>query len=309
MEKITYHQLNAGEILDQLNKIDHTTVMKYFKYFTPGQHEVLFYAYDNEKKCVAGFCSCIHTKRYSIQIMPDEIYVRNLTVFMDEKENKNYRNQGIGTKLLKEVEKYAKRNDYQRLVLESLNEYSDNFYFNRGWVYCGYDSEMIKEVNENIWISACILSECLGRCMSKKSKSRLGDEVLRMFGKKDYDKIFKYIEKTVDTNNETVNHYFKQKTIQKIENLILFNDCFPEIICEIQKMIDSGKYYTKLKECYENTGARMQLVNNSKTIRKSFINNVCADVYLLERNKHICKSRTETRAFFENKSTDTPAKV
>ena len=231
MEKITYHQLKPGEILDKLNTIDKTTLSKYYRYFTPGAHEILFYAYDNEKKCVAGFCSCVLTKDYDLALLHDEMYIRSLNVFNDKENGKLYREQGIGTKLLKEVAKYAKQNDYQRLTLMSLNEDSDLFYFGRGWVFYGFDSEMIKEVDDNIWLTACVMNECLNRTLAKnkrfnkklaKNKPQLGDEVLKMLKDKSYDNILGYLEEPLhDTKYKpTIDFMFIDK---KIQNLIIFD--------------------------------------------------------------------------------------
>ena len=245
------------------------------------------------------------------------MYIRNLNVFNDKENGKLYREQGIGTKLLKEVAKYAKQNDYQRLTLMSLNEDSDLFYFGRGWVFYGFDSEMIKEVDDNIWLTACVMNECLNRTLAKnkrfnkkltKNKPQLGDEVLKMLKDKSYDNILGYLEEPLhDTKyNPTIDFIFIDK---KIQNLILNNKYIPQVISELQSMIDSGTYYSKLKRCYEESGRRIKLTNSPEEKRRNFVNNVCADVYLIEKDKQICKSRKATKDFFSSQVKSPTIKV
>lgn len=315
MERFTYHQLKPGEILDKMDDLGKEIVLKYSKFFTPGANEVMIYAYDNEKKHVVGFCSCIlpSGNSESYGLLPDEIYIRSLNVLRGKKvDGENYQNQGIGTRLLKEIGKYAKDNGYQRLVLDSLSEDTDMFYWGRGWISKAFDAEMIKEVDEDVWLTACIMHECMTRAIKTKTgkikaestRTSIGSELLKMLENKNFDNILQYMEEPTNTKHyNCVFDYFNYN--YKISKFILNNKYIPHVVKELQKAIDTEHYYSSIKKYYNDCGRRTIFNGSEEEKTNVFVNNVIADVFLIERDKMIYKSKTETKKAFEKIKSET----
>jgi len=96
---------------------------KYFTKLIKNKTNVVFGAFDKEK--LAGI----------IVVKPEDfggvIYVDWLVV------DKNYRNKGVGSRLLTTVDNWALENKYHHLYLLTQNRKNINFYIKRGYKYLG----------------------------------------------------------------------------------------------------------------------------------------------------------------------------
>ena len=295
MERFTIHSLKGGEKLQHINNVyEGSDWNRYLPYFTPVDSQVVFYVYDNEKKQIIGFCACLtcEDKDYDdIGIKPDELYVRYLKVFNERTIGVDYRNHGFGTKLLQEVEKYARKEGFQRLLLDSMNMDTNMFYWKRGWVTKGFADEMIKELDSDIWLYACLFDECMNNALKTKDKD-IYKEMIKLIKEKNYDNIFEYIaeEDGVKGYNPTMQFMAFDHLVQR---KILNNKYVPHIIKELQDIISKPEPYLELRQYYE--GNKLLKGSNLKELnRNSYVRNVMADIYLIERDKLNSKNRRET---------------